>query len=160
MAGSQLESGKSGALELGPMITDKHFADWHADVFGYGYGSGEEFWIPALHRLFCELMDEPSPSPSVHNYSIHERLEPEFGGLAAWLLINTLCAAGIFEYGTSPRYGWTTAEGEMLGEYIATHSVHELLEVLGSFERDDHCRRGWCDETGTNKNCNPLWGPV
>lgn len=29
---------------MSELITDKNFADWHADVFGYGYGSGEEFW--------------------------------------------------------------------------------------------------------------------
>ncbi len=131
------------------MITNKNFADWHNDVFGYGYGSGEEYWIPSLHRLLTELLVNRRNYESL-------TLEGAFGGLGAWLLINALCGAEIFEYGTSPRYGWLTERGELLREYAAAHSAEQLEEIATEI-RENSCMRDWCNCTSTASTCNPLF---
>jgi len=137
-------------MERNCVITDKNFADWHAAYFGYGYGSGEEFWIPALHDLFGKVMAERT------SYA-YDQLERMFGGLAAWLLINTLCEARVLEYGTSPRFGWLAQEGELLRDYFVSRTPEQVSEVACS-SRDDRCLVNWCNCTMTAKPCNPLFG--
>jgi hypothetical protein len=34
-------------------MTDKNFIDWESQVFGYGYGTGEEYTLKAL-QVFIE----------------------------------------------------------------------------------------------------------
>lgn len=134
------------------MITDKNFADWHSDVFGYGYGSGEEHWLPALHQFFMMLRSERGP----YTYGYQE-LEGAFGPLAAWLLINTLCGADIIEYGTSPRFGWLTSRGMMIREYVVARTADDLEEMVGAFPQDQHCLPDYCNCVGTPATCNPIY---
>lgn len=35
-----------------------YFSDWQAEVFGFGYGSGEPFIIPALREFLCRCPAE------------------------------------------------------------------------------------------------------
>lgn len=41
--------------------------------------------------------------------------------LAYWLLISELTALNLFEYGTSPRSGWLTKEGERFKQLVMMH---------------------------------------
>lgn len=126
---------------------DQHFIDWECHALGYGYGTGEEFIIPALKR-FMEMA--PPCGGSYH----HEALEAALGPAVAWLLINLLCRADIIEYGTSPRHGWLTRKGEALKAYLASKSTDELLAVIGDGE--SCCFPDTCQCEGVN--CpNPLW---
>jgi hypothetical protein len=129
------------------VITDKHFRDWEAHVFGYGYGTGENFIIPLLIRFFTILHQD--------GHYEHEFLESEFGGSAAWLLINTLCHADILEYGTSPRYGWLTEKGKLLRDYFKDKMPDEVCAVLEYGEENVPCYPEHCNCGG---NCNnPLF---
>ena len=128
-------------------MSDKHFIDWESEVFGYGYGTGEPHIIPALKRLF-----EAIPYEGTYN---HEHLEAELGPLAAWLLINILCHADMFTYGTSPRYGWLTGKGQTLKAFFDQHTAEQLLDMLEVDSDYVHCMRGHCNcETPCN---NPLF---
>ena len=128
-------------------MNDKHFIDWQNDVFGYGYGTGEQFTLPALKRFFELLCDGRR-----YNY---EAVEGDFGQLAAWLLINILCHAGILEYGTSSRYGWITPRGEALRDYLSGKTADELYELTATDENYVHC---YPDHCNCATRCeNPLW---
>lgn len=133
------------------MISDKNFADWHSDVLGYGYGTGEKHWIPALHALFSKV-------DAGGAYDFRE-LEAALGPLAAWLFINIFCghSVAVFEYGTSPRFGWLTPRGHMLREYALSKSVDELETVIANFPTDEHCMPDYCNCTGRAVSCNPLY---
>lgn len=128
------------------MITDKQFRDWHDDVFGFGYGSGEEFWLPALRELFADVIDEGGALD-------YRNAERAFGGLSAWLLINALCKADILEYGTSPRFSWLTEAGQLLRAYVWEHDEEALVAVACDWDDSTPiCMRGWCNETMSEKN--------
>lgn len=103
-------------------LTDKHFIDWEGDVFGYGYGSGEEHILRVLAKFFANLDDDRS-----YDYRV---MESKIGTEQFWLLINVLCHSDIIDYGTSARYGWITVKGEILRDYLATKTLDELCEIL------------------------------
>lgn len=136
------------------VLTDKNFTDWHADVFGYGYGSGEEHWLPALHRFFAELVGRDEHRRTSYD---HSDLERAFGPLAAWLLINALCMAEVLEYGSSPRYGWLTKRGELLRAYVAAHTVESLGQVVMVSSNGAPCLPDYCNCDGVPESCNPLY---
>lgn len=100
---------------------DDYFCDWESHVFGFGYGTGEPHTISALRGFLCNLDGDS------YNYEI---IEHALTPTVAWLLINTLCGAGVFEYGTSPRFSWLTAPGRRLRDYVVGKSVENLLGVL------------------------------
>ena len=100
---------------------DDHFRDWESDTFGYGYGTGEEYIIPALREFMVTC-----PDGGCYDHSV---LEADLGRAVAWLLINTLCHCGIIEYSTSPRYGWLSKEGKALKDYMLSKTVSELYEI-------------------------------
>lgn len=132
---------------------DESFRDYEASAFGFGYGTGEAFIVPALHRLFSAIPDR---------LYAHTALEEAVGGPAAWLLINVLCREGNIEYGTSPRFGWLTPSGERLRSYLLAKTPDELLEVLAYDENYIICSRDSCNcgpegyEPG-RKCANPFW---
>jgi hypothetical protein len=138
---------------------EQHFTDWESHVFGYGYGTGEEFIIPAL-RQFLELCAR-TENGGYH----HEKLSAVLTPTVAWLLINILCDADIIEYGTSPRGGWLTSKGQRLKEFVLARTVDELLELTCRTMEDDghdHCSPDFCNcgPNGyePNKRCpNPFW---
>jgi hypothetical protein len=134
-------------------ITDKNFIDWENQIFGYGYGTGEEYTIPALKQFFRLLKDNRQ-----YDYEI---LEKHYGELAAWLLINILCHADILDYGTSARFGWLSEKGEMLRDYIAMKTEKELYD-LTSVKGGEYvgCYPMCCNcgsNCGKKVNCNPLF---
>lgn len=102
-------------------MSDKEFHDWHDEMFGFGYGTGENYTISALKEFSALLRDG--------SYD-HERIEAAMGGTVAWLLINALCHADAIEYGTSPRYGWLTESGKAAFAYIDGKTNEEIYQVL------------------------------
>lgn len=140
---------------------DDHFRDWEGDVFGYGYGTGEPHVLAALKEFVHRCNREPSG-----NSYRYEGLEIAIGPQAAWLLINALRHAQIIEYGTSPRGGWLTPEGQALKAYIEDRSVEQLYDVLMASDEDGApligCHRDGCNcgpkGWSQTKLChNPFW---
>lgn len=136
---------------------DENWADWEASAFGYGYGTGEAYIIPALKEWFAAVGRDDIQ----HGYDC-EVLERACGAGVAWLIINVLCRADIIEYGTSPRYGWLTPEGERLKSYIDSKSADELYDLTCRDEGYVHCYPDACNcgphgyEQG--RKCeNPFW---
>lgn len=125
---------------------EHYFRDWEVNVFGYGYGSGEEHIITALKR-FLELCN------GVYDFEI---LEKELTPPVAWLLINILCHADIIDYGSSPRFGWLTLPGVRLKEFISSHTIEELCAIL-DYDSNEYIP---CLPTACNceaKCCNLFW---
>lgn len=126
-------------------LTNKHFIDWESSVFGYGYGTGEEYTLTALKR-FLELCNKNEE----HGYN-YEILEKELTPTTAWLLINILCHADIIEYGTSPRFGWLTEKGDYLKEFIDKKTAEDLYEMVNVDSDYVHC---YPDHCNCEVNCN------
>lgn len=140
---------------------DNYFRDWEAYVFGFGYGTGEPHIIPCLHK-FLDLCRKPGLGLA---YDFME-LEQELGGPTTWLLINILCRHNVVEYGTSPRHGWLTAEGQRLRAYVCDRDPELLVEMScngpGLDEGYAHCRPDTCncgpDGYENGRVCpNPFW---
>lgn len=151
---SRTSPSSAGTLADPQTLAQKHFRDWEAHVFGYGYGSGETYTYPALKAFFAAI-DE-------RTYD-HHALCAAVTPVAAWLLINTLCHADIIEYGTSPRFGWLTPKGEKLKAYLDAHTIEELYEARRlSGDEFPECYPDACN-CGPNgwekgKRCyNPFW---
>lgn len=128
---------------------EDYFADWESHVFGYGYGTGEEHVLCALKQFLACV-----PFEGCYDY---RKLESDLSAPVAWLLINTLVNASIIEYGTSPRHGWLTKQGEALREFVANRSVAELVN---STMQDGHdtCCRDYCNcGDGDCRPGNPFW---
>lgn len=132
---------------------ERHFAEWHAHVFGFGYGTGEEHILPALAAFLTAI-----PHEGPYDY---QSIETAVTPTVAWLLINTLCQADIIEYGTSPRFGWLTKEGRALRDFVNTKTTEQLYE-LATMDGLDYCAPDLCN-CGPNgytpkKLChNPFW---
>lgn len=139
---------------------EQSFIDWEAHVFGFGYGTGEDYTIPALKALFAAVGDERG----TRCYD-HEALAKAVTPTVAWLLINTLAKAGMLEYGSSPRYGWLTPEGEALQAFLAAMSNDRLIELSTEVGRDldyvicapDACNCGPRGYQEGVKCRNPFW---
>lgn len=144
----------------------EHFIDWENSAFGYGYGTGEEHTIPAL-RQFLALCTAKDGRTS-HSYD-HGEVEAVMTAPLAWMMINLLCTQDIIEYGSSPRYGWLTKEGDRLREFVLDHTVDELLTMvttrpIPSNGDDEYCEcypnACNCGTTGYDprRKCdNPFW---
>lgn len=136
---------------------EDYFIDWHAEVFGYGYGSGEPYIIPLLNRFLrlCARFE--------NNAYDYEVLESELGAEQTWLLINILCKEDMIEYGTSPRFGWLTECGQVLRTFVTNRTNDKLLElVTGYNEHHTLCSPESCNcgERGyvEGRVCrNPFW---
>ena len=135
-------------------LTDKNFIDWFSYNFGYGYGNGEQYIIPALKGFLDSCQ-------SSGNYD-YEEIEKSIGKAETWFLMNTLCGENIIEYGTSPRYGWLTEKGRLLKEYLSKNSWEVLYDIVMVDESYIHCSKNYCNcgEKGyeEGKKCdNPLF---
>lgn len=137
---------------------EQHFADWEGHVFGFGYGSGEPHVLAALKMFFANFGEDDRPN----SYS-YEHLEAAVTPAIAWLLINALCHADVIEYGTSPRYGWLTAEGERVKAFVNGHSADDLVQLCCDRDESYHpCYPNACNcgpegyEKG-RKCGNPFW---
>lgn len=140
---------------------EQNFIDWETNVFGYGYGTGEEHTLASLKMFFATIGTDPE-RPNSYDY---QKLEAALGPTVAWLLINTLCKHGvdIIEYGTSPRFAWLTPQGVALKDFLASKSVEELVELCCSRSEDDFpCSPTSCncgpDGYEEGRKCpNPFW---
>jgi len=128
---------------------DDNFRDWEGGAFGYGYGSGEPHTLAALKAFLAAIPERQ------YDY---QALETAVSPPVAWLLINRLCQINAIEYGTSPRYGWLTAQGQALKAYCDHHTAEELYAIVCGPAADyvecypDHCN---CDGPTCS---NPFWG--
>lgn len=142
---------------------DKHFTDWESHVFGLGYGTGEQYILSAL-KHFMDAIGRPEDDLP-HAY-LHDKLESAVGNTTAWLLITMLVRANIIEYGTSPRCGWLTPQGEALRTYISGKTVEDLMALTGlQIDEADFCQPDFCNcgPTGYSKIklChNPFWKEI
>ena len=147
-------------MELRVKTLDENFRDWEAHAFGFGYGTGEEHILPALKTFFAKIGSHPGLS---HGYD-HHVLSEALGSTVAWLLINVLCREDILEYGTSPRFGWLTREGEALKAYVDGKTAQQLFDiccadseegVIGCYPHSCNCGpRGYVE----GRKCpNPFW---
>ena len=129
-------------------VTDKYFIDWESSIFGYGYGTGEQYTLKAL-KDFMKYLDDSS-----YDY---DTLERKMGSkTVAWLMINILCHADILEYGTSPRYGWLSEKGILLREYLKNKTVDQLYELTNVNSDYVHCYKTHCN-CDVVKCLNPLF---
>ena len=131
---------------------EDYFADWEAHVFGYGYGSGEEYIIGAL-KVFMSLCVPPERGYPAYDY---QELEAALTPVVAWLLINVLCNANLIEYGSSPRFGWLTKEGISLKAHIGSHDVESLCAQTRKDEYYSLCDPLYCNCEDAACN-NPFW---
>jgi hypothetical protein len=139
---------------------DQHFRDWFNEPFGYGYGSGEESILYQL-RAMVELLHWNEQGK---NYTYdYKELEDGLGEATAWLLINALCKNGDIDYGTSPRYGWFYGCRKTLVDYIKSHEVEDMYNVVADYDSDyHHCSEDYCDcypSGQRHERCrfNPFW---
>lgn len=135
-------------------ITDKNFIDWFSENFGYGYGTGEQYTLPALKKFI-----ENCPENGNYDYQV---LEEKVGKSETWFLINILCKKDILEYGTSPRYGWLDEKGKLLKKYLSKKTDDELYNLVMVDSDYVHCYSNACNcgENGyvEGKKCdNPLF---
>lgn len=135
---------------------DDYFCDWESDTFGYGYGTGEDFTIPALQQFIGSI-----PESGCYDY----KDLPKKSGLSeleTWLFINIMCEANIIEYGTSPRYGWLSKCGKRLKEYLEDKAPESIFHIIDRDEDYHKCYKNACNcgENGYEKGriCqNPFW---
>lgn len=137
-------------------LTDKNFIDWFSENFGYGYGDGEQYIIPALTGFLYHC-------PEDGNYD-YEVLEKHIGKAEVWFLMNVLCKERFIEYGTSPRFGWLDDKGKLLKQYLGQKTADELYELVMTDSGDTHCGSHYCNcgEHGyeAGRKCdNPLFTP-
>lgn len=141
------------------LTLEQHFANWESETFGFGYGTGEPHVMDALGKFMRAI--KPAPERG-YDYQV---LEAACGSAVAWLLINALCRwkVEVLEYGTSPRYGWLTREGERLREFVVARSTEQLLEALEADADDQtHCSFDSCNcgprGYSEGRKCpNPFW---
>lgn len=137
---------------------EESFRDWESYVFGFGYGSGEPVVLGLLKHFF-HIMAHDDPRHPSYDYQV---LESALGAGQTWLMINALCHACIIDYGTSPRHGWFTFEGQRLCDFVRGHSADSLVSMCESDESTDSCEPHCCN-CGPNgyeegKHCdNPFW---
>lgn len=142
--------------DAAPKTTAQYFADWESHVFGFGYGTGEEHTIPALRTLLA-LCDRSENGG--YDYRL---IVTDLGAEVTWLLINILGHADVIEYGTSPRFGWLTAQGQALRRFVMAHSEAELIALTETDTEYHHCYPDACNcgPTGYEEGrvCrNPFW---
>ena len=102
---------------------EQAFCDWEGSVFGYGYGTGEQYILGDLKRFISSI---PGRGEGTYDFQV---LEEELTPSVCWFLINALCAADIIEYGTSPRFGWLTNKGERLRDFVNSKILEELVWI-------------------------------
>lgn len=124
---------------------DQYFTDWYSHVLPYGYGTGEVAIMPCLTKLMALVPDGKS-----YDYRV---LEEAVTAPVAWLLLGALHNANIFDYGTSTRYAWLTAQGKRLKAYLATHSDDELIEIACEIPYVDDYSYSCCYPDACN--CGP-----
>lgn len=132
-----------------------YFFDWYNDTFGYGYGTGDEFYCRDLMGFFFAL-NHKGPELLTYDY---KTLEDRLGKPSAWHIINILCKEDFIDYGTSPRNGWLTKKGLLLNKAIGAFNHDSLYEFVTG-DVYDVCYPTACNHTDLHeKGCltNPFW---
>lgn len=138
-----------------------YFRDWENEALGFGYGTGEPYILKALQK-FLSLCNH-----TMHGSYDYKIIEKEIGAATTWLLINLLCHQDMISYGSSPRGGFLTEEGNRLKEFVCDHTVEELYDFLFIESESGSRELALCYKTGCNCgpngfiqgiNCaNPFW---
>ena len=63
----------------------------------------------------------------------------------------------ILEYGTSPRFGWLTPQGESLKAFMASKSVDDLVQICDAPPEYAHCTPDYCNCDLEERCVNPFW---
>lgn len=127
---------------------EDYFTDWEGHVFGFGYGTGEVYTVQALKHFLLTC-----PEEGAYDYQQLEKPNPT----VAWLMLNTLCHVNLIDYGTSPRFGWLTSQGQKLRAFIKSKTTDELYELTGRLiEEYIPCYPDVCNCDGPKCN-NPFW---
>ncbi len=117
---------------------NEQFAEWFGEAFPYCYGTGEEHVIPALKKFMALI-----PADSTYDYKV---IEQEIGAFECWALINELAGMDLIEYGCSPRFGWLTAKGKRLQQFVFENTEDAMLEALGEVTEDSpSCATHYCN---------------
>jgi len=96
------------------------------------YGSGEQYVVPALKEFLSYYKREAFAPLGIDEF-VTNLSQPPLATLTPatiWMLVNTLNAFDILDYGTSPRYGWLTDQGFELKKYLDDNTVEHILDVL------------------------------
>jgi hypothetical protein len=104
-------------------MTLDEFVELEDEMFGYGYGTGEKYTLATLKDIMANL----EQNKRSYNCAV---LEDKLGGRVAWLMINALIKADVFDYGISTRTGWLTGKGEALRNFLEKYTEDELYEIL------------------------------
>ena len=131
------------------MKEENQFSQWENRTFGAGYGTGELPILKAVKVFFDSLEDRE------YDYKI---LEKKLGDTVTWLLINAFEKQNMIEWGTSARYGWITACGEYVKDYIKDKTPEQLYEILMAEHNEPICEcNGEMKESG-HQGCgkNPM----
>jgi hypothetical protein len=134
---------------------EENFIDWESNVFGYGYGTGEMYTIPATKDFFGLC-----PFEGTIDY---KTLENHLTPTTAWLLINIFCKADLIEYGTSLRYSWLTNRGKELKKFLENKKIEEIYELFDNLDNYYiHCSPNYCNcsDEGYKEGLvcdNPFW---
>lgn len=133
---------------------DQNFIDWEANYFGLGYGTGEPHTLTALKTFFATIK-ELDRGTFPYDY---RKLEVALRPAVVWLLITILVRADVIDYGTSPRFGWLSPEGQRLKEFFATKTIGELVDLTAADSDYIHCYPGVCNCGSGGYVCNnPFW---
>lgn len=106
---------------------EKHFIEFQSEVFGYGYGTGDEHTLRAIKGFLAAI------NGCTYDYRL---IENTVGPQIAWLLINMFCHADLIDYGTSPRFGWLSDSGLRLKEFVDARTVEEMGAILAQETQD------------------------
>jgi len=139
---------------------EQSFVDWESNVFGFGYGTGEEHTLTALKNFMGAIGRDDAP----HGYD-YQKLEAACGPQVAWLLINRFAhhSVDFINYGTSPRYGWLEPQGMALKAFVDAHTVEEMEKLCCERDEDyticypDACNCGPNGYEKGRKCLNPFW---
>jgi len=113
-------------------MTNKEFCEWETEVFGYGYGTGEEHTFTALKGFIETLETEYAGGNELISYDFR-KIEAKLGQQVTWLLLTILLHHGVLEYGTSSRFGWVTPEGKEVINFVRNKSVEELCNIKDEY---------------------------
>jgi hypothetical protein len=107
-------------------MDEREFCTWYGDTLGYGYGTGDVHFCHALVTFLRHCRETGS-----YTYTT---MQDALGEAAFWFFLNTLCHAGLVDYGTSPRYGWLSEEGKRLADFVKDYDADRLYNLVMTAE--------------------------
>jgi hypothetical protein len=132
---------------------EDNFSDWESSTFGFGYGTGEDYTVPALRNFMLATLVNTNGGRA-YDYRV---IENSIGAATAWLLINALCKVDIIEYGSSPRFGWLTEKGEALRNFMLSKPEKDLIGLTARGGNYIPCYPSHCNCEEGMECANPFW---